>query len=126
VHNLQRSALLIAALEGGRFSVLWDALQDRLHQCCRESLIPGLSDILRMPRVPGLLGIALSGSGPSVIALATDHFNAIGCSIAQQFERQGLSATIRILDVATGGPAISESRPCRSGKNVQDDARQAR
>jgi homoserine kinase len=108
VHSLQRSALLIAALEEKRFDLLWDALQDRLHQSCRAQLIPGLAGILQMPRAPGLLGIALSGSGPSVIALATDHFEAIGKSIARHFECHRLAATIRCLDVAPDGHSITE------------------
>jgi homoserine kinase len=109
VHNLQRSALLLAALEEKRFDLLWEALQDRLHQSCRAQLIPGLAGILQMPRAPGLLGIALSGSGPSVLALATDHFDAIGKSIARHFERHQLAATIRCLEVAPGGYSITKS-----------------
>lgn len=108
VHNLQRSTLLIAALGERRFDLLWDALQDHLHQNCREALIPGLSGILRMPRAPGLLGIALSGSGPSVIALATDHFQEIGDSIAHHFGRHNLPATVRCLKVSESGLASSE------------------
>ena len=111
VYNVQRSALLLAALEEERFDLLWDALQDRLHQYCRESLIPGLGDILRMPCAPGLLGIALSGAGPSFIALATDHFDEIGKSVARRFERQSLASTIRILDVADSGHTITASNP---------------
>jgi homoserine kinase len=111
VHNLQRSALLIAALEEKRFDLLGDALQDRLHQSCRAHLIPGLASVLQMPHAPGLLGIALSGSGPSVIALATDHFEAIGKSIAHHFERHGLAATIRCLEVSSDGHTIPESSP---------------
>jgi homoserine kinase len=107
VHNLQRSALLIAALEERRFDLLWDALQDRLHQASREQLIPGLPDILRMPRTPGLLGIALSGAGPSVVGLATDHFDEIGKSIATHFEHDGLSATIRFLEVSEAGQTMT-------------------
>jgi homoserine kinase len=109
VHNLQRSALLLAALEEKRFDLLWEALQDRLHQSCRAQLIPGLAGILQMPRTPGLLGIALSGSGPSVLALATDHFDAIGKSIARHFERHQLATTIRCLEVALGGCSIMKS-----------------
>lgn len=111
VHNLQRSSLLLAALEERRFDLLWDALQDRLHQSCRAHLIPGLAGVLQMLPAPGLLGIALSGSGPSVIALATDHFDAIGKSIAQQFERHRLATMIRCIDVAPGGQTITESGP---------------
>src|SRR6202158_1422175 len=103
IHNLQRSALFLAALDEGRYDLLWDAMQDRLHQSQRQELIPGLADILRLPRIPGLLGIALSGAGPSVIALATDHLDQIGKGIAGQFERKNIKATIRHLKVANEG-----------------------
>jgi len=111
VHNLQRSAMLIAALKENRFDLLWDAIQDRLHQSCRERLIPGLAGILQLPRAAGLLGIALSGAGPSVIALATDHFESIGKSIAHHFERHRLRTTVRCLDVAPDGHTITKSSP---------------
>ena len=45
VHNLQRTALFVAAIEERRFDLLWDAMEDRLHQNARQSLIPGLSDV---------------------------------------------------------------------------------
>jgi len=103
VHNLQRSALLLAALAERRFDLLWDGMQDSLHQASRSALIPGLAEILRIPRAPGLLGVALSGSGPSVIALATDHFEEIGKSIAHEFARHHLSCTVKCLSVSDSG-----------------------
>lgn len=108
VHNLQRAALLVAALEERRYDLLWDALQDRLHQTYRQTLIPGLEEILSVPRMPGLLGIALSGAGPSVIALATDRFDAIGREIASRFERKGLTAMFQTLEAAQEGFSTSE------------------
>lgn len=67
VFNIQRSALLIAALLTGTTSAFPAALQDRIHQPYRAKLIPGLEEILRL-RAPGLLGCCLSGAGPSVLA----------------------------------------------------------
>jgi homoserine kinase len=113
VHNLQRSALLVAALEHHRHELLWDAMQDRLHQSYRQALIPGLADVLAMPRTPGLLGVALSGSGPTVIALATGHFQTIGKAIANRFKMNGLPSTVRILSVAQEGLVVTTKRPPR-------------
>jgi homoserine kinase len=110
VHNLQRSALLVAALEERRYDLLWDALQDRLHQVYRQQLIPGLADALAIPRMPGLLGIALSGAGPSVIALATDRFDEIGKAIASNFERHGIASAVRRLEAAQEGFLTTEKR----------------
>ncbi|HEX4136726.1 MAG TPA: homoserine kinase [Bryobacteraceae bacterium] len=66
VFNVQRTALLIAALKTGDSSVFPMALDDRLHQPFRSRLVPGLNEILRL-RKPGLLGCALSGAGPGVL-----------------------------------------------------------
>ncbi len=114
VHNLQRTALFVAAVEERRFDLLWDAMEDRLHQSARQSLIPGLADVLAMPRMPGLLGVALSGAGPSVIALATDRFDEIGTAIASRFESNGVSSTIRILEAAQEGLTATQRSVIRS------------
>jgi homoserine kinase len=107
VHNLQRSALFLAALDDRRYDLLWDAMQDRLHQSYRQALVPGLAEVLAMPRMPGLLGVALSGAGPTVSALATKNFAQIGKAIAGHFERRGLSATVRNLAVAQQGIRVA-------------------
>lgn len=109
-HNLQRSALFVAAIEERRYDLLWDAMQDRLHQPHRQRLIPGLPEVLAMPRMPGLLGIALSGAGPSVIALATDRYDEIGKAIASRFEHHGIPCSIRKLEAAQEGLAVRETR----------------
>jgi homoserine kinase len=114
VHNLQRTALFVAAIEERRFDLLWDAMEDRLHQSARQSLIPGLGDVLSLPKMPGLLGIALSGAGPSVIALATDRFNEIGKAIASRFERNGVASSVRILEAAQDGLTATQQRANRS------------
>lgn len=63
-----------------------------------------------MPQMPGLLGLALSGAGPSAIALATAGFDEIGKAIAAHFERAGPAATIRFLEVAQEGVSSLENR----------------
>jgi homoserine kinase len=113
VFNLQRSALLVAALEECRYDLIWDALQDRLHQPYRQPLIPGLAEVLAMPRVPDLVGVALSGSGPTVIALATGRFQEIGKAIAAHFKNKGLASTIRKLSVAREGLVLTVKRTPR-------------
>jgi homoserine kinase len=103
VHNLQRVALFGAALESGDYDLLWYAMQDRMHQPFRQSLVPGLADALATKPQPGLVGVALSGSGPSVIALALDNLPAIGETIADNFRRQGIPAIVRLLEVDREG-----------------------
>jgi homoserine kinase len=66
IFNVQRSALLIAALATGATGAFPAALEDRMHQPYRCALVPGLEQILKL-RAPGLLGCALSGAGPSIL-----------------------------------------------------------
>jgi len=103
VHNLQRSALFISAIAQQRYDILWEAMRDRLHQPQRESLVPGLHEALTLPRMQGLLGIALSGAGPSIVALVDDNDAEIGARVASCFEGRGIEATTRVLEVDNEG-----------------------
>ena len=103
VYNLQRTALFTAALAQQRYQLLWEAMHDRLHQPYRESLVPGLAEALALPRMQGLLGLALSGAGPSIVALIDDNEDAIGARIASCFEGRGIESTVRLLDVDNDG-----------------------
>ena len=76
VFNLQRALLLVRALESGRFDLIREAIRDRWHQSVRARFVPALSDALALEH-PGLLGVCLAGSGPSVVALVTGHDDEI-------------------------------------------------
>lgn len=103
VYNLQRTALFNAALAERRYDVLWEAMHDRLHQQRRQSLVPGLAEALALPRMEGLHGLALSGAGPSVLAVAEQNFDAIGQRIAQCFQQYGINSTVRLLEIDNEG-----------------------
>ncbi len=69
IFNLSRSALLVNALQNSDWEVLAEAMEDRLHQPYRAPFIPGIEDMFSQIKETGLAGIALSGSGPSVVSL---------------------------------------------------------
>ena len=100
VYNLQRAALFAAAIAQQRYDILWEAMRDRLHQPQRESLVPGLAEALALPRTDGLLGIALSGAGPSIVSLVESNEEEIGQRIAKCFK---VESTVRTLDVDNEG-----------------------
>jgi homoserine kinase len=103
VHNLQRTAIFTAAIAQQRYDLLWEAMRDRLHQPYRESLVPGLAEALALPHMPGLLGIALSGAGPSIVALVDDNEDEIGARLANCFTARNVESTTRVLDVDNHG-----------------------
>jgi homoserine kinase len=88
VFNVQRAALLIAALATGATSAFPAALEDRLHQPYRTKLVPGLEEILRL-RAPGLLGCALSGAGPSILVFYEKGHESVCDLICQIFAMHG-------------------------------------
>jgi homoserine kinase len=86
-------------------------MQDRLHQPYRSSLIPALPEILSSfspTSHPGLVGIALSGAGPTILALATDGFENIGNGIKGIFEKTGVQCQWRTLEIDTMGSRVQE------------------
>lgn len=96
VFNVQRAALLQAAISERRFELLSEALRDRLHQPHRAPYGQGLGDVLALNdetrQHPGLLGVAISGAGSTVIAFANDRFGEIADLLAAQLARAGVRA----------------------------------
>lgn len=86
-------------------------MQDKIHQPYRKTLIPALPAILSSMSPSshkGLLGICLSGAGPTILALATENFDAIAGVIVQQFKDEGISCEWKILEPAEDGATIRE------------------
>lgn len=69
VYNVSHSSLLVAALCSGNLAQIRHAMKDVLHQPYRMRLIPGMETILREAGRYGALGVALSGAGPTLLAL---------------------------------------------------------
>jgi homoserine kinase len=98
VFNLQRLALLLQLLQSENFSLLKQALGDRLHQPFRQQLVPGLAQALELEH-EDLLGVCLSGSGPSIVALAETNLQAIAELLASVYESIGVGYQLRTLTV---------------------------
>jgi homoserine kinase len=96
VFNLQRALLLVRALDSGRFSDLREALGDRWHQPTRQSFVPGLPEALALDH-PSVLGVCLSGSGPSIAILASDRHEEAAALLAGIYKGLGVAYTIRTL-----------------------------
>ena len=107
IFNVQRSALLIAALCTGVPGVFPAALEDRLHQPYRSKLVPGLAEILKL-RVPGLLGCALSGAGPSVLVLYERGAAQVCEAVQAVFREKGHHSEILPAPISKQGLTISK------------------
>ncbi len=106
IFNLQRAALLVAALSTGDRRAFPAALEDRIHQPYRSGVVPGLEEILAL-RAPGLLGCALSGAGPSVLVLFEKGAEGSAELVQQIFHRRGLAAEVLLAHVEPEGYKIT-------------------
>lgn len=116
VYNLQRVALLTTALGQSppNAELIYDGMQDKVHQPYRKELIPGLTEILRSVTPsshPGLLGICLSGAGPTILALATANFDHIANYLVKQFEKERIKCQWKLLEPAYDGLTVSRVQP---------------
>jgi homoserine kinase len=103
IFNIQRAALFHAALAAGEWEKLGEAMRDRLHQPYRAGLLPGLAEALELETGGSLIGVALSGAGSAVLALATGDFERIGERLAECFRRHGIATAVRVLEVEARG-----------------------
>lgn len=111
IFNLQRSALTVAALMAGQFRFLRESLRDKVHQPYRAPLIPGLQEVLELngSDVPGLLGLSLSGAGPSVAAFIQGDARDVFGRIQSVFNRHGVACRPLELKIDNQGRSIRGS-----------------
>ncbi|AFL89430.1 homoserine kinase [Terriglobus roseus DSM 18391] len=69
IANVQRVSMLTAAFAQGRGDLLARAMDDRMHQPYRSAACPLLPKLLPLAGHHGILGVALSGAGPSVLLI---------------------------------------------------------
>lgn len=112
VRNMQRVLLLLQSLQTGEDSQFQEALSDRLHQPAREALVPGLHDALQLSH-PSLLGVFLSGSGPSIVALARRDWGQIETLLSNSYRPLRIPFHTAILDAH---PPILSKEPAASSR----------
>ncbi|TBU46543.1 homoserine kinase [Dichomitus squalens] len=114
VFNLQRLAVLTTALAQTPPDpeLIYEAMKDRVHQPYRKTLIPGLPEVtnnITPSTHPGLLGICLSGAGPTILALATGGFEAIAEDARTIFKGHGIEVDWKVLEVV-GGSVVQHNQ----------------
>ncbi len=104
IFNAAHLALLTQALSKGNAQWLQTALQDRLHQPYRESLIIGIKDVEKAAIACGAYGMVISGAGPTLLALGhPKNINAIAKGMVLAWQGANVISTTKILSIASGG-----------------------
>jgi homoserine kinase len=92
-------------------------MADRFHQPYRSAFVPGLAECLRI-EVDGLLGIALSGAGPSVLALCSANGPAIAGAMRDAFARHRIACETWTLGISHVGASVREQQGETLAKEV--------
>jgi homoserine kinase len=91
VFNLQRVALFHAAVAERRWELLGEAMRDRLHQPYREALVPGAKEAFTLAPDLDLVGVAMSGAGSGVVALARNDVERAAARVEACFAARGVA-----------------------------------
>lgn len=113
VYNVSRSALLAASWATGDWGNLGWAMDDRLHQPFRARLFPGGEAILEeVRRIPQCAGVAISGSGPSMLAFARSEAHRVAELMCSVFSRFGVRSRFFVLASDDAGVTVSRNVGC--------------
>ncbi|SMF89168.1 homoserine kinase [Paenibacillus uliginis N3/975] len=112
VYNISRSSLMTAALASGRLDLIGAAMRDRIHQPYRAALVPGMAEILDEAPNRGALGIALSGAGPTLIALiqrGDERVESLKSYLMETMKKEGISASSLLLQPDVEGVKVLDN-----------------
>lgn len=111
VFNVGRAALTVAALQTGRYELLAESMEDKLHQRARSNLMPWLPLLITRAKIAGAYGAALSGAGTSVCAFCEPNLSSfVGAALEKVAKEVDLVGTAHVVDVGVAGARV-ESEP---------------
>lgn len=108
VYNMSRVALLVAGMTTDRLEYLGVATQDRLHQPYRQPLFPAMKVIFAAARHAGALGVFLSGSGSTILALTRGREMTVAYEMAEAARQAGVTGQVKITQPTTKGAHVVE------------------
>ena len=104
VVNLGALTLLLQGLRTGNGDLISDGMHDRLHEPYRWRLIKGGDQVKQAAMDAGAWGCAISGAGPSVLALCEeDKGPAVSRAMVKAWEAAGVASRAPVLNLQTSG-----------------------
>ena len=110
VYNIGRTGLLVKSLINNEFEKLHIATQDKVHQPYRFLENPRIKNVFKAAISSGALAVFLSGSGPTVLALAKNREFTIGYEMADAAAKSNIKGNIKITKPTIKGSYILENK----------------
>ena len=104
VYNVGRMAMLIDAMHTGNLEQLSLAMNDKLHQPYRMSLIKGMDEIIPAAKALGALNVTISGAGPTILIVSDGEKDFT--SLQEILSKYDVTAKITALHPVNEGAAI--------------------
>ena len=104
VTNMGALTLLLNGIKTGNDELIKEGMFDRLHEPYRWKLIKGGLEIKKAALQAGALGCAISGAGPSILALCkSNNGKAVSQAMVKAWENLGIASRAPFLNVQTNG-----------------------
>ena len=103
VHNMGRIGLLVASMTTNHPEYLAIATQDLLHQPYRQPLFPAMKVIFKAALDAGALGVFLSGSGSTVLALTQGREMTVAYEMAEAARQASVEGNVRVTQPTVRG-----------------------
>jgi len=111
IHQAAQVGAIVAALAASDYELLGRAIDDRIAEPVRASLLPGFAEAKAAALAAGASGSSISGSGPTAFALARgpDAARRVADAMMAAYAATGQRATARIAPVDRVGARLIES-----------------
>ena len=103
VHNMGRVGLLVAAMATNHPEYLTVATQDRIHQPYRQPWFPAMKVIFQAALDAGAMGVFLSGSGSTVLALTKGREMTVAYEMAEAARQASVEGNVSVTQPTVRG-----------------------
>ena len=103
VFNMSRIALFVAGMSTNHPEYLKIGTEDRLHQPYRQTLFPPMKVILAAALDAGALGVFLSGSGSTILALTQGREMTVAYEMAEAARQANVEGQVKVTQPTSRG-----------------------
>jgi len=108
VHQMAQVGAIVAACHANDLALLGRAIDDRIAEPARASLLPGFVAAKQAAMTAGALGASISGAGPTAFALAASESVAerVATAMRAAYESAGVECSARVTHVDPNGAVV--------------------